>query len=77
MDFSSLPSNLAIVVVAIVTTAVAIFFLAKALGKSDAEIEQAEADLDAAKRAKVIEDEITKLKSDDIDKRLSEWVRDK
>lgn len=76
MDFSSLPSNLAIVVVAIVTTAVAIFFLAKTLGKSDAEREQAEADLNAAKRAKVIEDEITKLKSDDIDKRLDKWMRD-
>jgi hypothetical protein len=52
------------------------FLYGRSDGKSDAEAAQAKANAKAAKKARGVEDEIQKMGSADVDRRLAEWMRD-
>jgi hypothetical protein len=53
------------------------FLYGRADGKIDAEAAQAKANAKAAKKARGVEDEIQKMGSADVDRRLAEWMRDR
>lgn len=52
------------------------FLYGRADGKSDAEAEQAKANAKAIKKARGVEDEVNGMGDADVDRRLSEWMRD-
>jgi uncharacterized membrane protein len=53
------------------------FLYGRVDGKIDAEAAQAKANAKAAKKARGVEDEIQKMGSADVDRRLAEWMRDR
>ncbi len=52
------------------------FFYGRSSGKADAKAEQAKANAKAIKQARGIEDEISKVGRDDLDRALGKWLRD-
>lgn len=53
-----------------------VFLYGRAGGKADAEAEQARKNAKAIKKARGVEDEIQGMGDADVDRRLSEWMRD-
>jgi hypothetical protein len=52
------------------------FLYGRADGSASAKAEQAKANAKAVKKARGVEDEIQKMGSGDVDRQLSEWMRD-
>ncbi|UTV39237.1 hypothetical protein MYG64_26290 (plasmid) [Ensifer adhaerens] len=53
-----------------------VFFYGRSSGKADAKAQQAKANAKAIKQARGMENEISKMGGDDIDRGLSKWLRD-
>lgn len=54
-----------------------VFFYGQRAGRTAAKDEQAAANAKAIKRAGEVEHEIKNLGDDDVDRRLTQWMRDK
>lgn len=52
------------------------FFYGRSSGKADAKAEQAKANAKAIKKARGVEDEISKMGGSDVDRALGKWLRD-
>lgn len=73
--WAKLQSYLAAAGVALAVVAGA-FFYGRSSGRYDAEATQAKANAKAIKKARGIEDEVQGMGSDDVDRGLTEWMRD-
>ena len=73
--WSRISSWLAPVGVALAIVAGA-FFYGRSSGKADAKAEQAKANAKAAKQARGVEDDISEMGRNDVDRALGKWLRD-